>query len=266
MLSQYFQDQLSLGVAQSILATVFALLVLLLIRWQSIHMEREIVVSLIRGFVQIVAVGSILVILLQGPFWTGTLILPLMILFAAMISARRAKGVPGAFQVSLYGIAFGSGLVIILMTWLGVIEQTLASLIPVGSMVIASAMNASALALDRFKAEVESHTGQIEAGLSLGARPRQVIQPYLQNAFQASLIPIINSMRSLGIVWIPGLMAGMILAGVDPIYAAIYQFVLVAILFVSSSLSSLVSSLLVRGHIFSAADQLLLKTEIETPD
>jgi putative ABC transport system permease protein len=52
---------------------------------------------------------------------------------------------------------------------------------------------------------------------------------------RASLIPRIDSLRSLGIVWIPGLMAGMVLAGSDPVYAAIYQFVVIAMVFASSA-------------------------------
>jgi len=51
-----------------------------------------------------------------------------------------------------------------------------------------------------------------------------------QSSFEASLIPAIDSLRSLGIVWIPGLMAGMLLSGARLAYAAIYQFVLAMIL------------------------------------
>jgi len=71
-------------------------------------------------------------------------------------------------------ILLGAGLVIGGMVGLGVIDRAPATLIPVGSMIIANAMNTTALALDRFRAEVEAHTGQIEAGLALGATPTAV--------------------------------------------------------------------------------------------
>jgi putative ABC transport system permease protein len=80
---------------------------------------------------------------------------------------------------------------------------------------------------------------------------------------RASLIPRIDSLRSLGIVWIPGLMAGMVLAGADPVYAAIYQFVVIAIIFVSSGITSLVSTLLIRSKAFSDADQLTLRPQAQ---
>lgn len=259
MLQALFDNQLHLGIAQAIFATLLALLVIGLTRWQSLQMEMDLAVSILRGLAQIVLVGIILTFVLQGSAGIGAAILCLMVVFAALIAARRSKGLPGAFQVALLGIFLGSGLVLMISTFLGVVETRLASLIPVGSMIIANAMNASALALDRFEAEVRSHTGLIEAGLALGATAKQVIQRYMQSAFRASLIPTLNSMRSLGIVWIPGLMAGMILAGEDPVYAALYQFVVMGLLFAASSLSSLTCSLLIRRHIFSEADQLLLQ-------
>jgi putative ABC transport system permease protein len=150
-------------------------------------------------------------------------------------------------------------MVIALMTSLGVIEPELTSLIPIGSMLIANAMNSNALALDRFKGEVQAHTGEIEAGLALGADPRAVVTPYVRAAVHASMIPRVDTLRSLGIVWIPGVMAGMILAGSDPVYAAIYQFVVIAMIFAASGLTALVSTLLIRSRAFSPAEQLILR-------
>jgi putative ABC transport system permease protein len=266
MLNQIFTSPLALGTAQAVAATLLALGVMMVARWQSIHLERETIIALLRGIIQVVAVGSVLVLLLQGPSWTSIFMLIVMITVAATIAARRARGIPGAFTVSLYGISFGSGLVIVLMTWAGVIASTITSLIPVGSMIIANAMNSNALALDRFRSEVESHVGHIEAGLALGADPKNTVRPYVQAAVQASLIPRIDSLRSLGIVWIPGLMAGMVLSGIDPVYSAIYQFVVIAMIFAASGLTSVVSSLLIRGHAFSSAEQLILRPSNNSRD
>lgn len=259
MLNQFLNNQIALGSLQAFLAALLALAVMGIARLQEIHLEKEIVIALLRGLVQIVAVGSVLVLLLKGPNWTSVFILAGMILAAASIAARRAQGIPGAFRVALYGIVFGAGATIALMTLVGVIDSSINSLIPVGSMIIANAMNTNGLALDRFRAEVEAHVGQVEAGLSLGAAPSSVVTPYVRAAVRASLIPRIDSLRSLGIVWIPGLMAGMVLAGTDPVYAAIYQFVVIAMIFASSGLTSLMSTLMIRGQIFTAAEQLMLR-------
>jgi putative ABC transport system permease protein len=255
----FFKSQLQLVLAQTAVAALAALLVALLARKRGIHLETETAVALLRGAVQIVAVGSILVILLRGPRWTGVFLLAAMILAAGATSRKRAKDLPGAFTVSTYAIGCGAGSVIAIMTWLGVIDTAITTLIPVGSMLIANAMNTNGLALNRFRADIIAHTGEIEAALALGAAPKQSVAPYSQASFEASLIPAIDSLRSLGIVWIPGLMAGMLLSGAKPFYAAIYQFVVLAMVFAASGLTSLVSTLLIRTHAFTPAEQLMVR-------
>jgi putative ABC transport system permease protein len=259
MLKGFFHNQVALGLAQAGAAAMVAFIVVLLARRRDIHLESEAAVAMVRGLVQIIAVGAVLVLLLRGPRWTGGFVLAAMIVAAGATSARRAKGIPGAFRVSAYAIACGAGSVIALMTWLGVLDSAITALVPVGSMLIANAMNTNGLALNRFRADVLAHAGEVETALALGAGPRESVAPYVQSSFEASLIPAVDSLRSLGIVWIPGLMAGMLLSGANPTYAAIYQFVTLAMIFAASGLTSLVSTMLVRTQAFTASEQLLLR-------
>lgn len=259
MLKTLFHTQLQLGLAQAAAAAIAALVVVFAARRRGIHLEKELTVAMARGLVQIVAVGSILLLLLRGPSWTSVFLLIAMIVAAGATSARRAKGMPQAFQVSTWAIGCGAGSVIALMTLLGVIDTPITVLVPVGSMLIANAMNTNGLALNRFRADVLAHVGEIETALALGADGKSSVAPYVQGSFEASLIPAIDSLRSLGIVWIPGLMAGMLLSGARPVYAAIYQFVVLAMIFAASGLTSLVSTLLIRTRVMSAAEQLILR-------
>jgi putative ABC transport system permease protein len=259
VLKSLFHGQLHLGLAQAAVAALAALVVVVAAGRRGIHLEKDLAIAMARGLVQIVAVGSILLLLMRGPSWTSVFLLVSMIVAAGATSAKRAKGIPGAFQVSTWAIACGAGSTIAVMTLLGVIDTPITALVPVGSMLIANAMNTNGLALNRLRADVLAHVGEIETALALGADGKTSVAPYAQASFEASLIPAIDSLRSLGIVWIPGLMAGMLLSGARPVYAAIYQFVLLAMIFASSGLTSLVSTLLVRVRIMSAAEQLLLR-------
>jgi len=243
-------------------AAIVAFAVVLLGRRRQSHLESEAAIAMVRGLVQIVAVGSVLVLLLRGPRWTASFLLAAMILAAGATSARRAKGIPGSFRVSTYAIACGAGSIIALMTGLGVLDTAITALIPVGSMLIANAMNTNSLALNRFRSDVLAHVGEIETALALGADSKQSISPYVRASLEASLIPAIDSLRSLGIVWIPGLMAGMLLSGARPVNAAIYQFVVLAMVFAASGLTSLISTLLVRSCAFTSAEQLSLRPGI----
>jgi putative ABC transport system permease protein len=255
----HLDHQAIIGFTQAGIAAAAAFLVVLLAQTARIRLARETSIALVRGLVQIVAVGSILAVLLRGPRWTSGIMLVLMMVAAGSISAKRAKKMPGAFAVSTFAIACGAGSVIAVMTALRVIDTAITSLIPVGSMLIANAMNANGLALNRFRSDVLSNVGQIETALALGAEPNASVAPYVQASAEASLIPAIDSMRSLGIVWIPGLMAGMLLSGSRPLYASIYQFVVLAMIFAASGITSLVSMTLIRARIFSPAEQLMLR-------
>jgi putative ABC transport system permease protein len=260
MLSQWFPDEFTLGIAQAAVAAAFLLLFSFFLLRIKINLFKEILIAMLRSLVQIVAVGSVLILVLNGPIVLGGLVLLGMMASAAITAARRVKNIPGAQRAVFFSIVLGSGSIVALMTFVGVIEWKLESIIPVGSMMINGGMIACALGLERFRAEVQAHTDQIETRLALGAQPKIATDEYVRAAFQASMIPRIDSMRSLGIVWIPGLMAGMILAGSSPLYAGIYQFVVIAMLLVSSGVSALISVVLVQKRIFSKADQLLLKS------
>ena len=263
MLKTLFHSQLQLGLAQAAVAALTALSVVLLASRRGIHLGKDLAIAMARGLVQIVAVGSILLLLLRAPSWASVFLLIAMIIAAGATSARRAKGMPGAFQVSTWAIACGAGSVIALMTLLGVIDTPITTLVPVGSMLIANAMNTNGLALNRFRSDVLAHAGEIETALALGADGKNSVAPYVQGSFEASLIPAIDSLRSLGIVWIPGLMAGMLLSGARPVYAAVYQFVLLAMIFAASGLTSLLSTLLIRSRVMSPAEQLILRPGIQ---
>src|SRR5260221_6133046 len=95
----------------------------------------------------------------------------------------------------------------------------IAVLVPVGSMIIANAMNACAQSVERFRADVAAHVGQIEAGLALGADPDATGAPYVQSAVYASLLPRLDMLKSLRLVWIPGVMGGLIVSGARPAYS-----------------------------------------------
>ncbi len=258
MLNHFFTDPIHLAAAQALVAGLMAVGMMLVASWSGIHLEKEIVIALLRGLVQVVAVGAVLLFIFDGPTVLGFVILAGMMALAAKTAEKRARGLPGAFKVSLYGIALGGGLVIVLMTWAGVIDTRLSALIPLGSMIIANSMNATSLALDRFQGEVRSHVGHIETALALGAAPKTAVRPFAQAAVRASLIPRIDSLRSLGIVWIPGVMTGMLLGGSQPVHAALYQFVVMAMILTVSGLTSIISTLLIAAHIFTPAEQLVL--------
>lgn len=244
------------GLLQVGAAALLAGVVVGLSRWRALALEGELSTAFARGFVQIVAMGLVIGVLLTVPLAWSTVILLGMIGGATWISKQRGAGLPHVTRISFLSIGVGAGLTIALMTAAGAIEATVRSLVPVGSMVIANAMKINSLALDRFKEEVTTNRGIIEMGLALGGAPERVLASHLRDSVRASLIPVIDSLKSLGWVWIPGIMAGMILAGDNPIYAALYQFVIMAMIFAAGGLTSMISSVLMGRAVITDAEQL----------
>lgn len=264
MLPQWIDNQILLGAAQAGVTLVAALIVLGLTWYFKLGLKKDIAIGLGRGLTQIVAVGFLLTLVFTASMWIALPVISFMIIAAGVMTVRRIKDIPNALGISLLGIVTGSGLVIVVMTFLGVIEQELTSIIPIGSMMVFGAMNANALMLERFRSELQSHTGQIEAALSLGAPPERVVEPYVRRAVTAAMIPKINGLQSLGIVWIPGAMSGMLLSGANPAYAGFYQFVVSGSIFVTAGITVLISVVLVRGQVFTKAEQLILRSEDRT--
>jgi putative ABC transport system permease protein len=258
-------SDVAIGLAQATGAVALCLAVVVLCRRFDVHVEREAAISITRGLVQMVLVGVVLALLLHGRLLVGVLILLMMSVAAAVTASRRFRDIRDSRLLSFCAIAAGSGVVIAGMIATGTLKTNIAMLVPVGSMIIANAMNACAQAAERFRADVIAHVGQIEAGLALGAAPAVTVAPYVQSAVYASLLPRLDMLKSLGLVWIPGVMAGMMVSGASPVYAGIYQFIIVAMILAASGIAGLVVTLLMRTRAFSPAAQLTLRPGQKAP-
>jgi len=244
---------------QAALVSGIALAVAYAGRREGILLFSQTLIAIVRGLVQIILVGLVLIFILDKPAVVSIPVLVIMILAAAVIAGRRVKGMPAAFQAALWGILTGSATIITLMALVGAIRFSVEEMVPIGSMLIANTMNTAAQALERFRSDVASHVGQIEAALALGAEPSSTVRPYVRAAAESAMIPRVDNLASLGIVWIPGLMAGMLVQHGNPIDAAIYNFSVIAMIYASSGIAASASLGVVRNRAFSHAGQLLVR-------
>jgi putative ABC transport system permease protein len=256
----WWHTDIALGVVECLVAALTALVVMWLANRRGVGLLGELPWAQLRGLAQIVIVGLVLAALLRGPQWTSLIVLAGMMLAAASIVRKRARQIPRAFPLALLSIFTGAGVILVIAITTGIVPLRITMLVPVGSMVIAQTMNMQSIFLDRFRSEVTAHVGEVESALALGAASDTAVGPYLRAAYRASLIPSIDNIRSLGIVWIPGIMAGMVLSGASPIYAALYQFVVLSTIFSAAALTCLTASYLVTKRIFTGEDQLLLRS------
>lgn len=138
-----------------------------------------------------------------------------------------------------------------------IVPTTAQYIIPISGMLIGNSMVLSILFLNRFTAEITSHENEIELILSLGGTPKQAIHRQLINAIKASMIPTIESQKTIGLVQLPGMMSGQIIGGADPIQAVQFQLLIIFALLTTATLSSIMIGFLSYPALFNERLQLL---------
>jgi putative ABC transport system permease protein len=188
--------------------------------------------------------------------WLVAALLAVMVGFGAFTARSRARAVPRAFVPLLLALSAAAVATLGLVVGLGVFEAEPRYLVPVGGMVIGNAMTAAAVALDRLSDEVRSSAAAIEATLSLGATSRQASAGLVTRSLRSGMIPLVDSTKTTGVVFFPGTMVGMLLAGADPVDAVRLQLILLWSLLGSVALSSVIAVSLAQSRFFTPAHQL----------
>ena len=129
-------------------------------------------------------------------------------------------------------------------------------LLPLAGMIIGNAMTAASLAVERFATALRQRRGEVEAALALGASSGQASMALRREALRLAIIPAVNSMLVVGLVSLPGMMTGQIIAGSDPAQAVRYQIVVMYMILCASLLSSVIAVLAALRSAFTSAQQL----------
>ena len=127
--------------------------------------------------------------------------------------------------------------------------------IPLLGMILGNTLNGVSLGLDRLGSELAVRRDQVEAILALGATRWEAARPLLQQAVKTGLIPTINAMMVVGIVSLPGMMTGQILAGASPVEAVKYQIVIMFLIASATALGTVAVVLLSYRRLFNENHQ-----------
>jgi len=131
--------------------------------------------------------------------------------------------------------------------------------LPLAGMIVGNSMNAISIALERLFSDLRNRRSEVEMRLALGADAKEASQEILRGAIKAGMIPSINSLMGVGLVFIPGMMSGQILAGIEPLTAIRYQIIVMLMLVASTCLGVLITASIVRRRCFSPGQALLVR-------
>jgi putative ABC transport system permease protein len=183
-----------------------------------------------------------------------------MIYFAASIISGRVKEKRIPYFLPVFASMFLSYMVIntFVMTVIVQVKPWYQPIyfIPIGGMIIGNSMNALAISIDIWFETLKKDRDRIELFLSLGANPEESTTENFKSAIKSGMIPSINALMAVGVVSIPGMMTGQILAGVSPLIAIKYQIVIMLLLVGSTALSTVFALHIVRRMSFTANQQL----------
>jgi putative ABC transport system permease protein len=226
-------------------------------RWREAGLEDDIAVAVARSFVQLTAIGYVInVIFEQDDAALVIALLAVMVVFGALTARRRAAKVPDALWPLLAALALAAATTLGLVLALGIFPATPRYVVPVGGMVIGNAMTAAAVALNRLGEDVGDRSRELEASLALGATSTQAMNPLVRRSLRSGMIPLIDSTKTTGLIFFPGTMVGMLLAGADPVDAVRLQLILLYALLGSVAIAALTATTLARRNFFTAAHQL----------
>ncbi len=211
-----------------------------------LQLERQLLIATLRMVVQLIFIGLVLKVLfaLVSPWWTGLAAL-LMILFAGReIWARQERRLVGFWS---YGLGTGCMLLAASLVTLFALTTQIRPqpwydpryALPLLGMILGNTMTGISLGLHTLSTGLVRDRDAVEAQLMLGATRWQATLPAVRTALRSALMPIVNSMAATGLVFLPGMMTGQILAGAEPMLAVRYQMLIMFLIAGGTGLGAL---------------------------
>jgi putative ABC transport system permease protein len=254
---------IDISYGQLMLSTVFVIVAGIASIRLKLGLERDLLWGTIRTFAQLFLIGYVLTYIFAID--SASLVLLVftgMILFAARTISNRVKEKEVPYFIPTFVSMFVSYMLVTIVVTAFIVDTEPwyrpQYFIPLGGMVIGNSMTAIALSLERIFSNIRKQRSEVELYLSLGATRGEATQGIAREAIKAGMIPSINSMMAVGIVFLPGMMTGQILAGADPVIAVKYQIVVMLMLVGSTAIGSIIVTYIARNLCFNKAEQIIL--------
>jgi putative ABC transport system permease protein len=253
-----------IGLVNLAVGYVLVLLTAGILRKRRIKKETELVIAVFRMTVQLVLVGYVLdYILGSGRMWMTLAAVAVMELFAVhniyqrvkVDMSRRFRRVVAWSMIfgTLLAMAFFFFVVLSLDPW-----YSPRYIIPLAGMLIGNSMTGITLGAERLLRGFHDRRDLIENLLMMGAPPERASREIVNEAFTAAIVPTINSMVGMGIVFLPGMMSGQILSGVSPVTAIEYQIAVMLGILASVALTVFIMVTWGSRTFFNSRSQLVL--------
>ncbi|WP_297517798.1 iron export ABC transporter permease subunit FetB [uncultured Clostridium sp.] len=225
---------------------------------EKLGLGKDIIISIVRAIIQLVAVGYILkyIFAINNKAITVVLII-IMIINAAVNTRKRGKGIKNVFWISFLALLVSTSVTLTVLVLSGAIKFNPDEMIPISGMIISQAMVAVGLSYRTLISSFDERKAEIEAKLSLGADIGEASKEIIRKAIKFAMSPNIDSAKTLGIVSLPGMMTGLILGGASPMEAIKFQIMVTFMMMSASSLSIIIATYISYKSFFNERKQLV---------
>lgn len=224
---------------------------------EKLGLTKDIVMAVVRTVLQLIFVGYVLKFIFQASNVFLSLVMILIILFNASVQANKRN--PNSKKSLLHpflALLTSTGLTLTILVLSGAIKFTPSQVIPISGMLASNAMTAIGLSYRAMYKSFTDNRQQVLEKLSLGASVKLASQEILREAIKTGMQPTIDSAKTVGLVSLPGMMSGLIFAGVDPVHAIRYQIMVMFMLLSATSLASVIASYAAYQTYFTDRAQL----------
>lgn len=222
--------------------------------WRGLRLEGSIVWAVIRAIVQLLLVGLALTLVIDParPIVWSWVWVAAMVLYAGDVVRRRAPEVPRLWSLAVLAFAVTTAVSLGIVFGLGIFPHEGRTVVPLAGLMVGNAMNAIVLVSRRAVDELRDKRLEVEARLALGQSSREAARPIMVTALRTALIPQIETTKAVGLVFLPGAMTGLILAGVAPIDAVLVQAVVMFLVLGAAATNATVVTLGLVPRLFTA--------------
>ncbi|GEQ33234.1 ABC transporter permease protein [Marinilactibacillus psychrotolerans] len=225
---------------------------------QKLGLGNEIFIAGLRAVIQLFIIGYVLSYIFQLDNVLVTLAMVLFIVFNAAYNAhKRSEGIPDSFKISIFSLGTGTAITLGLLVFTGAIEWVPSQIVPITGMIASNAMVAMGLTYRALNQKFQDQRQQVLEKLALGANEKQASMSIIRESVKTGMTPSIDSTKTLGLVSLPGMMSGLIFAGVEPTEAIRYQIVVMFMLIAVTSISSVIASFLAYKRFYNDQKQLI---------
>ncbi|HFI0936181.1 TPA: iron export ABC transporter permease subunit FetB [Streptococcus suis] len=210
---------------------------------EKLGLTKDIFMAVVRTVLQLIFVGYILKFIFQASNVFLSLAMVLIILYNASVQANKRN--PNSKKSLLHpflALLASTGLTLTILILSGAIQFIPSQVIPISGMLASNAMTAIGLSYRAMYKSFTDNRQQVLEKLSLGATVKLASQDILREAIKTGMQPTIDSAKTVGLVSLPGMMSGLIFAGVDPVHAIRYQIMVMFMLLSATSLASVIAS------------------------